>query len=177
MSTEFIDPEEVLEEIDLRPEMRGAEFGCGAGHWAVSLASYLSKGLVYALDVQPGPLSALRARVEREKISNLRTLRGNISEEEGSTLPARSLDIVLIPNLLFQTEEKEEILKEAKRILCPGGILLVVDWRKKERLTSSQPYVTAAQVQSMAKKLGFSFQKEIPAGENHYALIFTRENE
>ncbi len=177
MSTEFIDPEEVLEEIDLRPEMRGAEFGCGAGHWAVSLASYLNKGLVYALDVQPGPLSALRAKVERERIPNLQILQRDVSEKEGSALPARSLDIVLIPNLLFQAEEKEEILKEAKRILCPGGILLVVDWRKKKRLTSSQPYVTAAQVQSMAKKLGFSLQKEISAGESHYALIFTRENE
>lgn len=177
MTINFINPEEVLDEIDLHSKMRGAEFGCGSGHWALSLAHHLSQGLVYALDVQPGPLSALRAKVEREKIPNLQVLQRDLAEKEGSRLPSRSLDIVLIPNLLFQVEEKEEVLKEAKRVLRPEGILLVVDWQKGERLTSSQSYITAEQVKSMVQKLGFSLQKEIPAGESHYALVFTRENE
>jgi ubiquinone/menaquinone biosynthesis C-methylase UbiE len=176
MNPEFIDPEMVLEELELRPEMRGAEFGCGSGHWALSLARILHKGLVYALDVQSGPLSALRARADRESIPNLQVLQRDLAKEEGSKLPSNSLDIVLIPNLLFQVEEKEVVLKEAKRILQPEGLLLVVDWRKRERLTSSQSYVTAEQVKSMVQKLGFELEKEFEAGESHYALIFKKEN-
>ncbi len=177
MDNHFINPEEILDQVQLRSGMKGAEFGCGSGHWALALSRRLNKGLVYAIDVQAESLSALRGQAERAMISNLKVLQRDLTDFEGSQLPGRLLEVVLIPNLLFQIEEKEQVLKEAKRILKPNGFLIIVDWLKKARLTDTQPYVTAFQVKQMTHKLGFTFLKELSAGQSHYALVFKKENE
>ena len=174
---DFVDPEKVLGKLKLRSGMVGAEFGCGSGHWALALARYLNKGTVYAIDLQAEPLSALRGKAERAMIKNIKTLRRDLEKPEGSGLKKWSLDVVLIPNLLFQVEKKEAVLKEAKRILVPNGLLIIIDWKKEGRLLPNQPYITAYQVQKMAEKLGFTLSKELPAGESHYALVFQKENE
>lgn len=177
MSLDFINPEEILDQIQLRSEMKGAEFGCGSGHWALALAQRLKKGIVYAMDVQAEPLSALKAKAERAGFANLKVRQRDLTETEGSGLPKSSLDIVLIPNLLFQVEEKEKILREAKRILKPNGLLVVVDWLKRARLILNQPYISAAQVKSLAHKLGFALFKEFPSQGSHFVLVFKKENE
>ena len=42
----FLNPEEVLDELDLRSDMVAAEFGCGSGGFAFPLARRLDEGLV-----------------------------------------------------------------------------------------------------------------------------------
>ena len=173
----FIDPEDILDKVKLRSGMVGAEFGCGSGHWALALARHLNKGTVYAIDLQAEPLSALRGKAEQAMISNIKTRKRNLEKPEGSGLEKWSISVVLIPNLLFQIEKKEEVLKEAKRILEPNGFLIIVDWKKEGRLLPNQPYITAYQVKAMVQKLGFTLLKELPAGTSHYALVFQKENE
>ena len=177
MVNQFINPEEILDQVQLQSGMTGAEFGCGSGHWALALARRLNKGLVYAIDVQAETLSALRGQAERTMISNLKVLQRDLTSNEGSRLPNRSLDVILIPNLLSQTEEKEQVLKEAKRVLKPNGFLIIIDWLKKARLTDTQPYISASQVKQMTRKLGLSFLKELSASQSHYALVFQLNNE
>ena len=174
---DFVDPEKVLGKVKLRSGMNGAEFGCGSGHWALALARYLSKGTVYAIDLQAEALSALRGKAEQAMIKNIKTLKRDLEKPEGTGLKKWSLDVVLIPNLLFQIEKKEAVLKEAKRVLAPNSLLIIVDWKKEGRLLPNQPYITAYQVRKMAEKLGFTLLKELPAGESHYALVFQKENE
>ena len=177
MALNFIDPEKVLDQIQLRSGMKGAEFGCGSGYWALALARRLRKGIVYAIDIQAEPLSALRAKAEGAMLPNIKTRQRDLEELEGSGLPKNSLGIVLIPNLLFQVEEKERVLKEAKRILEPGGFLIIVDWLKEARLVADQPYISKAQVKSLTHKLGFTLFKELSFSQSHFVLIFKKEDE
>jgi len=169
----MINTKEILSELNLKEDMSGAEFGCGAAHFALDLAKKLSKGTVYALDIQEEKLSALRGKVALEKLHNVRTILCDLENEQGSTLHTGSLDVILIPNVLFQSENRTAIMKEAQRVLKKGGELLVIDWQKQGSF-HKETIVSPDEIKKIAQTLGLRLKKERGAGEYHYALFFVK---
>ena len=104
----FLKPEEILKNLDLKEEMTAADFGSGSGGWVIPLAKILKEGKVYAIDILEEPLSALKGKAGISNISNIITIRADLERDNGSTLKDDSLDLVLITNLLFQAEEKDQ---------------------------------------------------------------------
>ncbi len=171
---DFLKVQEVLNELNLKEDMLAAEFGCGSAAFALALAKRLKKGRVYALDIQEEKLSALKGKLAIEKINNVFTIVSDLEADKGSTLQDNSLDVVLIPNVLFQAENKSAIIKEAKRVLKSGGELLVIDWFKAGSFNSEKNMVSPDEVKKMADSLSLSFKKEFQAGDYHYALLFVK---
>ena len=174
MSAEFLNPQQILSQLELRNNMKAADFGSGSGGWAIPLAKRLEDGLVYAIDILKEPLSALESRARIEKISNIRILRANVESKNGSTLQDSSLDLALLTNLLFQAEDKKAVLEEAKRILKKGGKILAVDWKEQSSLGPSQGRISEAEVKKMAQELGLELEKEFSAGPHHWGLIISK---
>ncbi len=170
----MFDPEEVLNNLDLRSNMTAAEFGCGGGGFAIPLAKRLKQGKVYGLDIQEEKLSALKNKATLENISNIQTIVCDLEKEKGSTLKGGSLDLVLIPNVLFQAEDKTAIIKEAKRVLKEAGEILVVDWKKESSLGPKQGRVSKEEVQKITKEIGLKLKKEFSPGDYHYGLVFRK---
>ena len=67
---EFLKVDEVLSNLDIKEDMLVAEFGCGSAVFTIALAKKLSKGKVYALDIQEEKLSALKGKMSHENINN-----------------------------------------------------------------------------------------------------------
>jgi len=171
----FLDPEKIIDQLKLEPDWRAAEFGCGTGGFAVALAKKLFKGIVYALDIQEEPLSALAGRAKAEGLSNMRTIQCDLEDPQGSTLQNEFLDLVLIANLLFQVEEKEAVLKEAKRVLKPKGKIVVVDWRPNSPFGPEGERISFEEVEKMMRvKLEMRLVKEIDAGTYHWGAVFEK---
>lgn len=170
----FLNPEKVLDELDLRPNMVAAEFGCGSGGFAIPLAKRLEEGLVYGLDIQEAPLSALKSRSLLENIINIRIIRCDLEKPKGSTLVDSSLNLVLIPNVLFQVKNKVAIMSEAKRVLEKGGKLVVIDWLPEATQGPIKGRISAEKVKKIAKELGLKLKKEFKAGVHHYGLILEK---
>lgn len=170
----FLDPENVLKELELKEDMVVAEFGCGSGNFAIPLAKKLKEGKVYGLDIQEEPLSALKGRAQLEAISNIETIRCNLEEEGGSTLPDGFLDLVLIPNVLFQIEDKKIMMGEAVRILKKNGKILVADWKEDSSFGPKEGRIPAKEVKKIAKELGLRLEKEFKPGIFHWGLIFEK---
>jgi len=173
--TSFLNPEEILDELSLRSDMVAAEFGCGSGGFAIPLAKRLEEGLVYAIDIQAEPLSALKSRQSLENITNIRVIRSNLEKAKGSTLNEEFLDLVLIPNLLFQVDDKDAIIQEAGRILKKGAKLLVIDWLPQAGQGPERGRVSPDEVKKIAEKFGFELEKEFEAGKYHYVLVFEKK--
>jgi ubiquinone/menaquinone biosynthesis C-methylase UbiE len=169
---EFLNPEKVLEELDLRPDMVAAEFGCGAGGFAIPLARKLENGLVYAIDILDAPLSFLKSRANMEHIVNIKTVKSDLERPKGSLISPMSLDLVLIPNILFQAKEKGAIIEEANRVLKEKGILMIVDWLPEARRGPVNNRVSPEEIKKISQEKGFVFQKEFTAGSYHYGIIF-----
>lgn len=170
----FLKPEEVLNQLDLKEDMIAADFGSGSGGWAIPLAKILKEGKVYAIDVLEEPLSALKSRAELSNISNIETIRSDLESEKGSKIRDNFLDLVLMTNLLFEIENKKEVLAEGKRVLKKGGKILVVDWKPEASLGPKEGRISAEEVKKIAKDLGLKMEKEIEAGSYHWALILEK---
>ena len=170
----FLKPEEILKQLDLREDMIAADFGSGSGGWALPLAQILKEGKVYAIDILEEPISALKSRAEILKIFNIAVVRSDIETKNGSKLKDNHLDLVLITNLLFEAEDKKEVLAEGKRVLKKGGKILVVDWKKDSSLGPKQGRASVEEVKEIAKNLDLKLEKELDAGNYHYGLVFTK---
>ena len=98
----------------------------------------------------------------------------DLETTNGSTLPDNYLDVVLIPNMLFQAENKYVIIAEGQRILKSGGQLLIVDWLKAGPFSPREGMVTPDQIKEIAKDLNLFFRKELASGDYHYGLVFAK---
>ena len=172
---EFLDPDKILDELDLKGGETVVEFGCGSGSFTLPLAKKLKGGRVYALDIQEEPLLALKGKIEMAGLSNIETKRCDIEAPEGTGLPQEFLDWVFIPNVLFQVQDKQQVLKEAKRILKKGGKILIIDWKKNVPFGPKEQRVEIEDLKKIANDLKLKLGKEFQAGEYHFGLIFEKE--
>jgi ubiquinone/menaquinone biosynthesis C-methylase UbiE len=170
----FVNPEEVLSQLELQKEMIAADFGSGSGGWVIPLAKKLEDGKVCAIDVLEEPLSALKSKAKIEKISNIETIRANIEAKEGSGLKENLLDLVLMTNILFEVENKKAIFDEAKRVLKKNGKILVVDWKPESAVGPKEKRISPEELKKVAKNAGLTLEKDFQAGDYHYGLVFTK---
>lgn len=171
---DFLNIDNILNELDLKEDMIGAEFGCGSAIFTIALSKKLKKGKVYALDIQEEKLSALKGKLSLQNINNVYTILCDLEAPKGSSLVNNMLDVVLIPNVLFQAENKYAIIEEAKRVLKPGGYILIIDWLKFNSFEHKQNLINPDEVKKIAETLGLKMKKELIAGDYHYALLFTK---
>ncbi|KPJ57102.1 hypothetical protein AMJ49_02190 [Parcubacteria bacterium DG_74_2] len=167
----FLNPSEVLKKLDLGKSLIAADFGSGAGGWAIPLARSLEEGKVFAIDILEEPLSVLNSKIKAQKLFNIEIVRGDV--EKGTRLLNETCNLVLMTNLLFECENKKKVLEEGKRVLRKGGKILVVDW-KKESLLGPKEKVSPKEVKKLAQDIGLKLEKEFEAGPQHYGLLFSK---
>jgi len=170
---DFVNPIEVLDQLDLRESMIAADFGSGSGGWTIPLAKRLKQGRVWAIDLQDEPLSVLMAKARSQGLSNIKKLISNI-EKPVMDIRNMSCDWVLMTDLLFETDDDSAIFQEASRILKPGGKILVVDWKPDASVGPKEGKMSAEQVEQVAGT-HFILDKKFKAGDYHYALVFTKK--
>lgn len=171
----FSSPEKNISLLHIGEGARVADFGTGSGAYALALAHKVGRsGRVFAIDVQRDLLTTLKNSAASKKIFNIEYIVGNLDLVGGSRLASGSVDAVVISNILFQSEHKEGLLGEAKRILKAGGQMLLVDWSGSfgSMGPNAAHVVTEPIAISLAEKVGFIFERSTSAGNHHYALVF-----
>lgn len=174
-TAKFINPESVIEQLDLRKGMVVVDFGSGAGYFTLPIAKKIEDGgKAYALDVVSQKLGAVLSRAKSQGLNNIITKRVNLENEKGSGLENESVDCVIMKDMLFQNKKKEQIIEEARRILKIGGKVLIVEWSSTDFSIGPEKNLRISKeiVMSLAQKKGLTFLKEINAGNFHYGLIF-----
>lgn len=173
----FLKPEDVVKKLPLEQGMKVADLGAGVGAFTIPIAKRIGeRGHVYAVDINQDLLLSLKSAALREKLSNVEILSGDIEAPGGTKLADASVRMVVLANTLFQTENKEAVINEVKRILLPLGSALVVDWRAS--FGGLGPAENDVAKEETVKKLflnsGFTLYNDIDAGEYHYALVFQK---
>jgi ArsR family transcriptional regulator len=111
----------------LVPPMRVADLGCGEGYLTVEASRWASK--VIAVDRSKAVLNRARRLAERRKVSNVVWKRGEL---ERLPVPDESVDVALLSQALHHADDPAAALREAARILVPGGRVLVLDLREHD---------------------------------------------
>lgn len=172
----FLHPDRVIEEFDIKEGMKIADFGCGAGYFAIPAAKIVGeKGKVYALDVLKTALESVKSRARAEGLLNIISIWSNLETFNGSKLKDEFVNLALLSNILFQSPKKAGIIKEAKRILKKGGKMIIIEWKKDQPMGPPEKFIVHKDlVSDLAKKESFKFEREFSAGKHHWGIIFIK---
>ncbi|HXK40536.1 MAG TPA: class I SAM-dependent methyltransferase [Candidatus Paceibacterota bacterium] len=173
----FLNPDSIVNEFGVKERMSIADFGSGAGYFTILMAERAGKeGRVYALDIMESALDSVREKAKAAGLENIEMIRTNLEVVGSSGLADQSQDIVLLANILFQSDKKSDIVKEAKRVLRDNGSLIIIDWKKgaggfgpPDSLRTDE---TA--MRSLAMGEGLIFDKVFNAGQFHFGVIFKK---
>jgi ubiquinone/menaquinone biosynthesis C-methylase UbiE len=176
-SSRFSDPKSNIEQFGLHAGMSVADFGSGSGHYTLAASEAVGEsGRVYAIDIQQELLKKVKNLSRSERKNNIEVIWGDIEEDGGTKLRDGAVDAVIISNVLFQADDKDTAVAEAKRVLKPKGRLLLIDW--SDSFGNIGPMEENVVRESEAKRLfersGFEYVRDIDAGRHHYGLVFRR---
>jgi ubiquinone/menaquinone biosynthesis C-methylase UbiE len=121
-------PNQVMDALGVADGSRVADLGAGGGWFTVRLARRVGpNGVVYAEDIQPEMIEAIRRRVGREGLRNVRIVHGTARDPR---LPPGELDAVLIVDAYYEIEDPVTLLRNVARALKPDGRLGVIESKK-----------------------------------------------
>jgi len=191
-----IKPFEVITKMGLKPGDAIADIGCGPGYFTLRFSRTVGKeGKVFAIDIDPRALKALRVIIKREekktgeKFENIKFV---MSEKDQVALPDKSLDYAFLCEVdmytytIFYTNKREKDPEKAFKIISEGskkftksiyevlkddGKLIVINKKKESHPLGDQWDEATIRILEMN---GFKPEKQYPILETHYFLVFTK---
>lgn len=106
----------------LLPPLNVVDFGCGTGVLSVAMAKWARS--VVAIDHNADVLEQAKERAKAAKAKNITFLREDLHE---LSLPSGKKDLVVLSQSLHHTDRPDAVLKEAARLLEPGGKIIVLE--------------------------------------------------
>lgn len=152
------------------------EFGCGYGTFTLPAARAVA-GRVFALDIE-AELVAETARKARQ--AGLTNVVAEVRDvlAEGCGRPDDSAGYVMLFNILH-VEQPVGLLREAARVLAPGGAAGVIHWRTDVETPRGPPTdirPTAAQCRAWGEAVGLRFERyeSLCCCSWHWGLVMRR---
>ncbi len=174
----LLSPNKVIEHIPLWDGIEIVDFGSGSGIFTIELAKSLkNNGRILAVDILERPLMFLMENAKRQNVAHL--INTKVCNLETKGLGGgfqNSFDVVVIINALFQIQNKENIIKEAKKVLKPNGFLFIVDWDSYKLPVNDNLFpVKKDSLIEMVLKTGFTLKEGLKLSSTHFGLIFIKQ--
>jgi len=106
-------------------DMKVLDFGCGPGFFTVEIAKMISgNGSVIAADLQNGMLEKLSVKIKGTVLENKIILHKCEQNKIGIT---EKVDFIFAFYVIHEVPDKENLFRELKSLLNPGGKLLIIE--------------------------------------------------
>jgi len=165
-------PQEVIKALNIREGEVIADLGAGSGYFTLRLAEAVGKtGRVYAVDVNPDMVRHLNRRVRDLKVGNVATI---LCAPDDPLLADGSIDRFFICDTWHHIEGHAKYLALVKRMLKPGGQVIMVDF-KKAKTPVGPPMEIRIDRDDLVREMetnGFQLAAEHPFLEYQYFLVF-----
>ncbi len=123
---EELNPAGVLAKLALEPNSVVADIGCGPGVFTLRFARAMPRGLVYAVDVEPKQLDAVRAHLLAGGFENVVPVLASYSTPH---LPAASCDLLFIADTYHHIDDRVAYMRRLQRVLRRGGRLALLEYK------------------------------------------------
>ena len=118
-------PDLIMDDLSIADGAVVADLGAAGGWFTVRLAHRVGpNGLVYAEDIQPQMIEAIRRRLQNERLPNVVPILGTPKDPR---LPG-GIDAMLIEDAYPEMEDPVTLLKNAAASLKPQGRIGIVDF-------------------------------------------------
>lgn len=172
----FLNPKSILENVKIAHGARVADFGTGAGHFALLASERLNGGgVVYAIDAYRPLLDSLRRESARRSLS-IHTIESDLNVH--IPLQDNLLSLGIAANILHQLKNKKRFAEELVRVIAPSGEVLVADWVSsfKNMGPHEDAVITPSEAVALFEEVGFSVGTLLPAGTHHFAFVARKGN-
>lgn len=130
-------PEEMLEQLNVKPGMTVCDMGCGDGYYTIELAKRVGPdGKVIAVDIQPEMLQELSRRCQRSDLKNVEMILG---EPHNPKLPVGKIDLILMVDVYHEFSNPAEMLDAMRKSLAPNGRIALVEFRGEDPQVPIKP--------------------------------------
>ncbi len=176
--TELINPFKLLERVGIRQGNRVADLGCGSlGHFVFPAAQLVgAQGAVYAVDVQRSVLDQIERRAKDQQFWNVFPVWSDIDVFGATRIDEGSLDLTLLINNLYLSQNKPQLLREMARLARPGSRIVVVEWKTTASPLGPAPdkRIDAEEAKKVLESPLIEYHDSFEAGPYHYGLIYYR---
>ena len=118
--------EEILDNLNISDGSVVADIAAGGGWFSDRLARRVGPaGIVYAEEIQPAMIEAMKRRIQVENITNIQPVLGTPVDPH---LPAGTVDAVLIVNAFRDIESPVPLLEHLRGALDRRGLIGVIDF-------------------------------------------------
>ena len=165
-------PDEVVAALGLKPGETVADIGSGSGYFTLRFAPKVGPtGRVYAVDVDPEMVRHLNRRLRDAGVRNVQTV---LADPADPLLPDSSVDRFVVVNTWHHVEKQPEYLALMKRMMKPGGQVVMIDYQKRELPVGPPLAMKIAREDLVAQmaKSGFRLAQEHTFLPYQYFLVF-----
>ena len=165
-------PHEVIHALALKPGEIIADIGAGSGYFTFHLARHVGEmGRIYAVDVSSDMILHINRRIRDTQSSNIVSV---LAEPDDPLLPERSVNRFFICDVWHHVENQTQYLSLMKKMLKPGGEIVMIDFHKKD-LPVGPPLQMKIAREDLIKQMesnGFLLTNEHTFLPYQYFLVF-----
>ena len=175
-SFELIDSALLFDELNLKAGMTVLDLACGKGAYSLAASEQVgANGAVFAVDLWEDGIAMLKQEAESKAIQNITAL----VADAGRRIPIEdgSIDTCLMSTVLHDFVQDgivAGVLKETVRVLKPGGILAINEFKKIEGPPGPPITVRLSpeNVEVILSEYNFKKQNQTTIGPYNYLMLF-----
>jgi arsenite methyltransferase len=165
-------PGSVVAALDLRGFENVADVGAGSGYFTFRIAKALSKGKVFAIDIDPEMIQYIHHKLKIEGIKNIDVI---LAPENDPRIPD-NVSMVFMCDVLHHISGKGMWLKKLAAEMMRGGKLVIIEF-KEGNLPEGPPEkmkIPANEIISLLSNVGYRLLKK-DTGLLPYQIFFVFE--
>jgi len=174
-SFKIVDTPTLFKTLKLQQGITFVDIGCGKGEYSLAAAQLIGEnGKVIAVDQWEDGIIQLREEAQKQGLEMIEGHVGDVSKE----IPAddQSVDIGFMGAVLhglIANDIFEGTMKEVLRVLKPGGLLAITEWRKIEGHPGPSINIRLSENEVEQRMNPFGFVKENIAELGPYFYLIT----
>ena len=112
-----------IEKMELSPESVVADIGAGTGYYTFAIARKVSRGKVYAVEIQDEMIKYLTKKKTATGVTNVDIVKGTI---KSPNLPENSIDLAIMVDVYHELGFPHEMLQAIEKSLKSNGAILLL---------------------------------------------------